>query len=132
MNQWYQELKKPTWAPPSKLFGPVWSVLYLIIFISYGYVFYLFFQAEIGWIEILPFLMNILFNLAFTPIQFTLRNNYLALIDILLTLVTLLWALITIYPIAPWVTWINSAYLLWVAFASALQLAITWLNHKPI
>lgn len=81
MNQWYQELKKPTWAPPSKLFHSVWSVLYLIIFISYGYVFYLFFQAEIGWIEILPFLMNILFNLAFTP------SNLLLEIIILLLLI---------------------------------------------
>ena len=132
MNQWYQELKKPTWAPPSWLFGPVWSVLYLIIIASYGYVFYQFFQSTIGWLEALPFLLNLLFNIAFTPIQFTLRNNYLALIDILLVLITLIWAMIFILPIAPWVTWVNSGYLLWVAFASVLQLAITWLNHKPV
>ncbi len=132
MNQWYTDLKKPSWAPPAWLFGPVWSVLYLIIIASYGYVFYLFFQSTIGWVEALPFLLNLLFNITFTPIQFTLRNNYLALIDILLVLTTLIWAMIIILPIAPWVTWVNSGYLLWVAFASALQLAITWLNHKPV
>ena len=132
MNQWYQELKKPTWAAPSWLFGPVWSVLYLIIIASYGYVFYQFFQSTIGWLEALPFLLNLLFNISFTPIQFTLRNNYLALIDILLVLITLIWAMIIIFPIAPWVTWVNSGYLLWVAFASVLQLAITWLNHKRV
>ncbi len=132
MNQWYTDLKKPSWAPPAWLFGPVWSVLYLIIIASYGNVFYLFFQSSIGWLETLPFLLNLLFNIAFTPIQFRLRNNYLALIDIFLVLITLIWAMIIILPIAPWVTWVNSGYLLWVAFASVLQLAITWLNHKPI
>lgn len=132
MNQWYTDLKKPSWAPPAWLFGPVWSVLYLIIIASYGYVFYLFFQSTIGWVEALPFLLNLLFNITFTPIQFTLRNNYLALIDILLVLTTLIWAMIIILPIAPWVAWVNSGYLLWVAFASVLQLAITWLNHKTV
>lgn len=132
MNQWYTDLKKPSWAPPAWLFGPVWSVLYLIIIASYGNVFYLFFQSSIGWLETLPFLLNLLFNIAFSPIQFRLRNNYLALIDIFLVLITLIWAMIIILPIAPWVTWVNSGYLLWVAFASVLQLAITWLNHKPV
>lgn len=132
MNQWYTDLKKPSWAPPAWLFGPVWSVLYLIIIASYGYVFYLFFQSTIGWVEALPFLLNLLFNIAFTPIQFRLRNNYLALIDIFLVLITLIWAMIIILPIVPWVTWVNSGYLLWVAFASVLQLAITWLNHKRV
>ncbi|HCC05370.1 TPA: hypothetical protein DEP58_03645 [Patescibacteria group bacterium] len=38
---WYQTLSKPTWAPPAWVFGPVWTVLYIIIAISYGYVGYL-------------------------------------------------------------------------------------------
>ena len=37
---WYSQLIKPTWAPPSWLFGPVWTVLYAIIAVSYGTVFY--------------------------------------------------------------------------------------------
>ena len=34
---WYATLLKPTWAPPSWVFGPIWSVLYAIIAISFGY-----------------------------------------------------------------------------------------------
>ena len=37
---WYSQLIKPTWAPPSWLFGPVWTVLYAIIAVSFGTVFY--------------------------------------------------------------------------------------------
>lgn len=126
--QWYQTLIKPTWAPPSWLFGPVWGVLYAIIFISFGYVAYLYTKGTIPFVVLLPFICNVVFNAAFTPLQFGLKNNILASADILLILGTLLWALWAIYPHAPWVTWVNIPYLLWVCFATILQLTITYLN----
>lgn len=129
MNQWYEQLKKPSWSPPAKVFGPVWSFLYLIIVITFGFVIYLFSTSQILWIVFLPFLLNIVFNIAFTPLQFGLRNNYLALIDIILVLTTLIWAILGIYNTAPWVSFANIPYLLWVAFATVLQAAITWLNR---
>jgi translocator protein len=128
MNQWYQQLAKPSWAPPARLFGPVWLVLYLGIVITFGSVIYLFARSQITWVVLLPFVLNIVFNVAFTPLQFRLRNNSLALADIILVLITLIWALIMIYPYAPWVSWVNVPYLLWVTFATALQSSITWLN----
>ena len=69
---WYQQLIKPTWAPPSFLFGPVWSVLYVLIFVSFGTVFYKVFNKELPMIVALPFILNLIFNFAFTPIQFGL------------------------------------------------------------
>jgi tryptophan-rich sensory protein len=45
-----------------------------------------------------------------------------------LVLTTLIWALVAIYPHAKWVTFINTPYLLWVCFATVLQLAVTFLN----
>ena len=127
-SDWYVMLLKPTWAPPAWLFGPVWSVLYVIIFISFGYVFGLFFQRKISFAVLLPFLLNILFNLAFSPIQFGLQNNVLAAVDILLVLMTLIWSFVVIYPKAAWVVYVNIPYLLWVCFATVLQLTITVIN----
>ena len=128
MNSWYEKLSKPSWSPPARLFGPVWTVLYLGILITYGAAAVMFANSQIEWFVFLPFLLNIFFNILFTPIQFVLKKNNLALIDILLILATLIWALIRIYPFAPWILWVNIPHLLWVSFAAVLQSSITWLN----
>ena len=126
---WYSQLIKPTWSPPSWLFGPVWTFLYVLIAISFGKVFIMFFQKQIGFWIVLPFILNLVFNFAFTPIQFGLKNNLFAAIDILLILTTLIWAMIAIYPYLKWITYIQIPYLLWVSFATILQLTITYLNR---
>ncbi|MEI6597218.1 MAG: TspO/MBR family protein [bacterium] len=126
--EWYQKLIKPSWSPPAYLFGPVWTVLYVLIAISFGKVFLMAWQKQIALIIVLPFILNLIFNFAFTSIQFGLQNNFLAAIDILLVLGTLIWAMIAIYPYAPWVTYMQIPYLLWVSFATVLQLTITYLN----
>lgn len=131
MNQtssWYSTIIKPSWAPPSWLFGPVWTVLYILIAISFGKVFLMLVQKQIPFIVALPFLLNLIFNLLFSPIQFGLQNNFLASIDILLILSTLIWAITVIYPYAKWISYIQTPYLLWVSFATIIQLTITYLN----
>ncbi len=137
---WYQALIKPTWAPPTWLFGLVWSVLYAIIAVSFGTVFYKAFTKQIPWIIVVPFSLNLFFNFAFTPIQFGLRNNLFASLDILLVLATLIWALVILYsfglkihietgaPSYAWIIYANIPYLLWVLFATVLQVTITYLN----
>ena len=127
---WYAQLIKPNWAPPSWLFGPVWTVLYGIIAVSYGYVAYLYIQKRVPFIVVLPFILNVVFNALFTPLQFGLKSNVLASIDIVLVLGTLLWALIAIFPHARWVAYANIPYVLWVCFATVLQLTITYLNRS--
>jgi len=128
---WYSQLIKPTWAPPSWIFGPVWTVLYAIIAISFGTVFFKAFTKQIPWIVALPFALNLIFNFAFTPIQFGLKNNLLASLDILLVISTLIWALYVIWNNVPelrWIVYANIPYLLWVTFATCLQVTITFLN----
>ena len=124
----YSELVKPNWAPPSWIFGPVWSFLYLLIAISFGAVFYKLATKQIPFMVALPFILNILFNATFTYFQFGLKNNTLASIDILLILCTLVWAMVAIFPVARWITYIQIPYLLWVSFATVLQLTVTYLN----
>jgi tryptophan-rich sensory protein len=126
--QTYQNYIKPDWAPPSYLFGPVWSVLYLIIFITFGFVFLKFLKKRIQFGILLPFALNIFFNLIFTPIQFGLQNNWLASVDIVLVWATLVWAMLVVYKKYRWVALAQIPYLLWVSFATVLQFTITYLN----
>lgn len=125
---WYSQLSKPTWSPPSWIFGPVWTFLYVLIALSFGEVFLLFFQRKIPFIVVLPFILNLIFNFSFTPLQFGLKNYLLSAVDILLVLGTLIWAMVSIYPHARWITYIQVPYLLWVSFATVLQITITYLN----
>ena len=127
-NNWFELLEKPPWAPPAWLFGPVWTLLYILIAVSFGSVFKLTYQKKIAFFIALPFILNLIFNFAFTPIQFGLKKLVLATIDILLVLFTLIWAMAAIYPYGKWITFFQIPYLLWVSFASALQLTITYLN----
>ncbi len=129
---WYQTLIKPFWAPPAWLFGPVWTGLYAIIAVSFGTIFYQAFTKQIPWIVALPFALNLVFNFAFTPIQFGLKNNLLAGIDILLVVGTLVWVLYVVWNQVPelrWIVYINIPYLLWGTFATCLQLTILYLNR---
>lgn len=128
---WYAQLIKPAWAPPSWLFGPVWTVLYVIIAISFFWIFYQFFRKNISAKIALPFLLNLIFNFSFTPIQFGIKSNLLAAIDIILVLGTLAWGFAMIWKESPnlrWIIYVNIPYLLWALFATILQLSITLLN----
>lgn len=80
----------------------------------------------------LPFALNLVFNFAFTPIQFGLKNNLLSSVDILLVVGTLIWALYALWHASPdlrWVVYVNIPYLAWGIFATCLQLTITYLNR---
>ena len=126
---WYSTLVRPSWSPPSWVFGPVWTFLYAIIAVTFGTVFWKAFSGKIPLLVALPFALNLVFNFAFTPLQFGLKNNLLSAIDILLVLGTLVWALLAIWPHARWISYANLPYLLWVLFATVLQLTITYLNR---
>lgn len=125
---WYSQLIKPFWAPPSWVFGPAWTFLYILIAISFGRVFLMAWKKQIAFFVLLPFILNLVFNFSFTPLQFGLKNNLLAAVDILLVLGTIVWAMIAIWPHASWVAYMQMPYLFWVLFATILQLTITYLN----
>lgn len=124
----YTSWIQPSFAPPAWLFGPVWGVLYFIIAISFGYVFYKIIKGDIPKIVALPFVINLIANFSFTPIQFGLQNLALASLVILVILLTIPWAMYTVWPYSRGVAAAQVPYLLWVCFATVLQLSITFLN----
>lgn len=127
-QSWYRQLNKPDWAPDEKLFGQVWSVIYPIIIAANIYVLVLLYQGKITWLIALPFWLNLFFNILFTPIQFGLRNNILASVDIVLVLATCLWAMAVIWPHSKVIFALFVPYIIWVGFATVLQLVITAKN----
>ncbi len=125
---WYSKLIKPSWAPAPWVFGPVWSILYILIAVSFGTVFFMFYKNEIGLLVVIPFILNLILNIAFTPLQIGLKNNLLASIDVILILVTIIWGMVIIFPQVQWIAYIQIPYLIWVSIATVLQLSITYLN----
>lgn len=124
----YTEWIQPWFAPPAWVFGPVWTVLYTIIAISFGYVFYQIVKKKLPKALAVPFGINLVANILFTPIQFGLQNFLLASIDILVVLITILWAMKAVWPHARWVAYAQIPYLIWVSFATVLQFSVTYLN----
>jgi tryptophan-rich sensory protein len=128
MQLYYDVLIKPSFSPPAWIFGPVWTVLYIIISITFIRVFYLAAKRVIPAYITIPFILNLIVNLAYTPLQFGLQNNYLAALDVLSVLFTLVWAMSAIWPYSRKLALWQIPYLVWVAFATVLQLTITWFN----
>jgi benzodiazapine receptor len=126
---WYQSLAKPAWTPPGSVIGTIWTVIYPLIFATYGWVLYKIVRGEIPWAVAVPVLINLAANFAFTPIQFGLQNLPLATVDILVVLVTIVWSMIAIWPYSRVAVLALTPYLLWVATAATLQVSITWMNR---
>lgn len=125
---YYQVLDKPFFAPPAAVFGPVWTVLYFCIAISFGYVFVQVLTKKWPISTLTPFVINLISNAAFTPLQFWMRSNILASIDIIVVLVTIIWMIRVSLHRNRIVAYAQIPYLLWVAFATVLQLTITVMN----
>jgi benzodiazapine receptor len=127
---WYNGLLKPSWTPTPSTIRLIWQILYRIILVSFGFVFVQADRKRIPWRVALPFAINLLANLIFTPILFGLRNLPLASLDILIVWGTILWMIIAVWKHFLWVAVAQLPYLMWVSIATVLQLSITWMNWR--
>ena len=127
--EWYNNLAKPSWTPSPATIGLIWRVLYPIIVVTFGFVFWAALRRRLPWAVALPFALNLAANLAFTPIQFGLRNLPLASVDILIVWATILWTAWAVWPYHRWIAIAQLPYFLWVSVATVLQLSITWMNR---
>ncbi len=127
--EWYNSLDKPSWTPSPRIIGQIWQILYPIIFLSLAYVVVQAFRGKVPWRVAVPFLINLVANVIFTPIQFGWRNLPLAAADILVVWFTILWMMFAAWPHARWLSFAQLPYLTWVSIATVLQLSITWMNR---
>ena len=122
--EWYPTLNKPSWTPPSWLFGPVWSVLYVMMAIAAWLVW----RAGNAQVALTWFGVQLLFNFGWSFLFFGQRSPSLGLLDIIL-----LWSsiVVTIYLFnkkSRLAAILMLPYLAWVSFASALNAAIWVMN----
>ncbi len=125
---WYDSLVKPAWTPEPSTIGLVWRILYPIIIVTFAFVFVQALRKKIPGKATLPFAINLIANIAFTPIQFGLRSLVLAAADILLVWITIIWMIAVIWKHYRWVAIAQVPYFVWVTIATLLQLSISWNN----
>ncbi|MBR8744242.1 TspO/MBR family protein [Nocardiopsis sp. MG754419] len=123
----YAALQQPSWAPPSSVFGPVWTVLYAMIAVS-GWLVW----RRRGWregrTELSLFAVQLLLNAAWSPLFFAAGLRGTALIDIVLLLATLAVTIVLFARVSRWAAALLVPYWAWVAFATALNFSIWQLN----
>lgn len=120
----YRDLDLPPFAPPSWLFGPVWTVLYVMI----GIAGWLLWRAR-GWdAAVTVWAAHLVLNLAWTPLFFAANRYTLALVDIVVLAVLILSLIALAWRRSQVAAWLLVPYAAWVCFATALNAAIVVLN----
>jgi translocator protein len=125
---WYNSLAKPSWTPAPSTISLIWTILYPVILVSFGFVFVQAFRRRVLWRVALPFAVNLVANLLFMPIFAGLRNVPLAAADIVIVWATILWCVVAVRRVYKWVAVAQVPYFVWVSIATSLQLSITWMN----
>jgi translocator protein len=127
-QEFYQSIQKPFFAPPDWVFGLAWGIIYPLIAVAFIYLVYLTSKKRVPTYLIWIFIVNLIANLLFTPIQLGLTALWPATIDILIILGTLVFLEWKIWRHSKTIFFLLLPYLLWGAFATILQLTITFTN----
>jgi tryptophan-rich sensory protein len=127
VNGWYKTLQKPGFNPPNSIFGPVWSLLYLLMGISLALILGQEKSKERS-NSIRAFALQMLLNFFWSVIFFNLHAVGWALIEIILMWLSILTMIILFYRVNKPAALLQIPYICWVSFASILNVAIFHLN----
>lgn len=124
-STWYATLMKPSFTPPNWVFGPVWSLLYIMMGVALGKIW----RSE-NKLLLNLFILQFALNLAWSPLFF-----YFQRIDLALYSVCLLWGTLIIFLAGAWknrlIFVLFVPYVLWVSFALILNGSLYQLNSLP-
>jgi benzodiazapine receptor len=121
---WFINLNKPFFNPPNWIFGPVWTVLYLMMGVALGKLWK---EREKNKGLIALFSTQFVLNLIWSPLFFYFQRIDLALLDI-----SVLWISLIIFMILAWskraIVILFLPYILWVSFAAILNFSLYKMN----
>jgi translocator protein len=127
---YYDALAKPSWTPQPETIGLIWTIIYPLIAVAAVATGVKAWRGEVSRWVLVPLVLNLASNFAFTYIQFQMRNLPLATVDILVVLVTIVaWMVFLWKPGGYWVVAVLAPYLIWVGTATVLQVSITLANR---
>lgn len=126
-GEWYQTLTKPEWNPPNWIFGPVWTLLYLLMGISV-WIIWKDYGLKTAAIPIGFFVAQLILNALWSWFFFGLENVGLAFIDIVVLWTFILITLIMFWKLNTWSGVLLVPYIAWVSFATVLNYNIWQLN----
>lgn len=124
---WYTSLNHPAISPPNWVFGPVWTVLYILM----GFSFYMVWNLPSGKIRTLAFsvyFFQLLLNFSWSFLFFYFKQIGLGLLDIVVLWLCIPFMISLFYKMRPAAAYINIPYFLWVSFATILNAAFFKLN----
>ncbi len=129
VRDWYPTLVRPSFAPPSWVFGPVWTTLYVMM----GVASWLAWRQGVAKPAVQAALtlygIQLAFNLAWSWLFFGLRQPFVALIEIVVLLALIALTTLRFAVVSRPAAWLMLPYLAWVAFATVLNAGFWWLNR---
>ncbi|MFN3408930.1 MAG: TspO/MBR family protein [Limisphaerales bacterium] len=127
-GEWYAQLAKPDWNPPSWIFGPVWTALYLMMAVAAWLVWQRGGWA-VQWRPLLAFVVQWALNALWSPLFFGWRRPDLAFVEILLLWLAVAASLGLFWRVSRMAGWLLVPYLGWVTFAAWLNFTLWQLNR---
>lgn len=128
INPWYKGLNKAPWNPPAWVFGPTWTLLYLMMAVAVWIVFLTKPKTSKHKLAYTLFFMQLFVNGVWSFLFFGMHSPGWALIDLTLLVVLLVLTFIVFFRIRPLAGWLLVPYLIWSFYALTLNAAIWWLN----
>ena len=128
ISTWYKYLNKPFFSPPNWLFSPVWTLLYTLMGIAVGRVWFYGKKHESGKKALYHFIAQLIFNGLWSLVFFGLKGPFIALLVILILWILILRSIYWFRFIDRKASFMLYPYLAWVSFATILNISIVYLN----
>ncbi|MEO8234142.1 MAG: TspO/MBR family protein [Flavobacterium sp.] len=128
-NIWYESIAKPSWNPPGYIFGPVWTVLYLLMGISLWIIWKSNVYEPMKYEALLFFGSQLFLNFLWTILFFRFHSLSIAFIDIVLMFVLIFLTIFRFVEISKTAAWLLVPYISWVCFAAILNYNLWKLNN---